>query len=403
MNSMLSTAQETVRKAARQLGYSAEVIEQFLNPEKEHAFTVKAGDKEFPAYRVQHNSKLGPYKGGIRFHAGVNVDEVRALATLMSLKTAAVGLPLGGGKGGIVVDPRELSEEELEQISRDYSRQLAPHLGSAKDVPAPDVNTDSRVMDWMVDELEKVHGKKDPGSFTGKSIHRGGSEGRTAATGYGAVVVLAEYLKEKGLLNKELTVALQGFGNAGYYFAHTLQSKYPNIKLVAVANSKHTWVNLNGVDVTKTAKPIGHPRPEDLVDLRSAKKLPTSEVLTQKVDILALAALEDALTKDNIQDVQAKLVIELANGPISQEAADVLFSKNVPVLPDVIANAGGVTVSCLEWEQNLKNERWTEEEVLQKMSDTLIKAISQTMKRAEKNRVPYKQAAFEIALERLLG
>jgi hypothetical protein len=205
MNSMLATAQATIREAAKDLGYSQATVEKLIEPEREHAFTVSAGGKTFPAYRVQHNSKLGPHKGGIRFHANVNLDEVRALATLMTLKTAAVGLPLGGGKGGVAVDPASLTRDELQEISRDYARQLAPHIGSKKDIPAPDVNTNAEIMDWMADELEKIKGERDPGAFTGKSMQAGGSEGREAATGRGGVIALRELLKRHNLSDKPLT------------------------------------------------------------------------------------------------------------------------------------------------------------------------------------------------------
>lgn len=402
MNTMLATAQNSIRRAAEGLGYSKDKIEAFLKPEKEHNFTVSSGKATYQAFRVQHNSKLGPYKGGIRFHAGVNIDEVRALATLMSVKTAAVGLPLGGGKGGVVIDPRQLSEEEIEAVARDYARQLAPFVGSDKDIPAPDVNTNGKIMDWMVDEFEKVSDKRDPGSFTGKSISKGGSQGRIAATGYGAVVVLAEYLKHKELADKELTVAIQGFGNAGYYFAKTLQEKYPKLRVIAIANSKHTWFKADGIDVTAHNQ-TKDPRPEELDDAAKAQVLPNNAILSLDVDILALAALEDAVSQDNVADIKASTIVEIANGPITQEAAEKLAARNVAVLPDVIANAGGVIVSSLEWQQNLRNETWTEEDVLAKMSRTLEKATNDMLARAAKNGVTYKQSAFEIALKRLLG
>lgn len=403
MNTMLATAQNAIRKAAQGLGYSEDQIEAFLKPEKEHDFTVSAGKSAYQAYRVQHNNKLGPFKGGIRFHAGVNIDEVRALATLMSIKTAAVGLPLGGGKGGVVVDPRQLSESDLEAIARDYARQLAPHIGSDKDIPAPDVNTNGKIMDWMVDEFEKTSGKRDPGSFTGKSLGKGGSEGRVAATGYGAVVVLAEYLKHAGLADKELTVAVQGFGNAGYYFAKVLRQKCPKLKLVAIANSKHTWVKPDGIDVTAVNGQTSNPRPEDLADASKAETLASDAILTQDVDILALAALEDAVDEHNAADIKAGIIVEIANGPITEEAAAALAKRDVAVLPDVVANAGGVIVSCLEWQQNLKGEAWAEDDVLAKMSASLQKASADMLARAKERAITYKQAAFEIALKRLLG
>jgi len=401
MNTMLATAQASIRKAARDLGYDDKTIDAFLEPDKVHRFTLAVGGQDYPAFRVQHNHKLGPYKGGIRFHPGVNIDEVQALATLMSVKTAAVGLPLGGGKGGVVIDPKNKSTDDLEAVARAYARQLAPYIGSDKDIPAPDVNTNAQIMDWMVDEFQKVTGTKDPGSFTGKSLGNGGSEGRQAATGYGAVIVLEEYLKANGLEDKPMTVAVQGFGNAGYFFAKTLRERCPQLTLVAVANSRNTWVKQAGIDVTKTAKPT--PRPDDLDDLLDAKTLPSEAILSQPVDILALAALEDAVTEQNADAVQAKLLLEIANGPVTDAAAQVLQAKDVAILPDVVVNAGGVIVSYLEWQQNVNGEHWTEAEVLQKMSDMLVAASAAMLARAKEQQISFKQAAFEIALKRLLG
>lgn len=400
MNSMLQTAQATIREAAKALGYSSEDIEKLLQPEKEHVFEVEAGGKKYPAYRVQHSSRLGPHKGGIRFHPNVSLDEVRALATLMSVKTAAVNLPLGGGKGGVVVDPRMLSPEEVEELSRDYARHLAPHIGSNKDIPAPDVNTDGQIMEWMTDELAKVQGKADPGAFTGKPLGRGGSAGRTAATGYGGVMVLGEYLKRYKLKDKPLTVALQGFGNVGYYFAKTM-SELPNLRLVAVANSKHTWVRMSGIDVTKHTQ-LGEPRPEDLEDLQDAEQLPSDAIVGVEADILVLAALEDAVTEQNVADVKATIVVELANGPISKAAEATLDEQNVAVLPDIIANAGGVIVSCFEWQQNLKNEEWTEENVNNMLRMILMRAANSMMMEAEQKHISLKKAAFQLALQRLM-
>ncbi len=397
---MLQTAQTTIREAAKELGYDPKVIEAFIEAEAEHIFEVAVNGKSYPAYRVQHNSKLGPHKGGIRFHPNVNIDEVRALATLMSLKTAAVGLPLGGGKGGIAVDPHTLTKAEIEQLSRAYARHLAPHIGSKKDIPAPDVNTNGDIMNWMVDEFEKTTGKKDPGSFTGKPLNKGGSEGREAATGRGGVIALVEYLKEKQLLDKPLTIALQGFGNVGYFFAALLKP-YTNLKLVAVANSKHTWVNAKGIDVSKTK--TSNPRPEDLDDLTKAEVLPPTAIIGVKADILVLAALEDAVTDQNVDEVSAPLIVELANGPITKQAEKKLLGRKVVILPDVIANAGGVIVSYLEWQQNLKNEHWSEDEVNIKLADILVPATQTMMVHADERGIDYKQAAFELALKRILG
>lgn len=402
MNSMLATAQATIREAAQKLGYDQPAIDKLLQAEKEHIFEVTSGGKRYPAYRVQHSSKLGPHKGGIRYHPGVTLDEVRALATLMSLKTAAVGLPLGGGKGGIAVDPKTLSKEELEEISRDYARQLAPHIGSSKDIPAPDVNTNAEIMDWMVDELAKIRGERDPGAFTGKSMANGGSEGREAATGRGGVITLREYLRRHNLIDKPLTMAMQGFGNVGYYFAKVAK-ELPNLRLIAVANSKNTWLKPDGIDVDKLVlSGGGAPRPEHLADLQGVSTLPPQAIVSVKADILVLAALEDAVTDANMHEVRADVVVELANGPISKPAEEYLAQKEVVVLPDIIANAGGVIVSGLEWQQNLKDEHWSEAEVNKMLDATLTRAAQSMMMHAENEKITYKQAAFELALQRLL-
>lgn len=400
---MLETAQAAIREAAARLGYDEQTIQALLEAEAEHIFEIEVSGKKYPAYRVQHNSKLGPFKGGVRFHPHVNIHEVRALATLMSLKTAAVNLPLGGGKGGIAVDPRDLSRADVEELSRRYARHLAPHIGSSRDIPAPDVNTNAEIVDWMVDEFEKITGQADKGSFTGKSMANGGSEGREAATGRGGVIALVEYLKERGLADQELTVVMQGFGNVGYWFAKVMRD-YPKLKLIAVSNSKHTWVQTNGIDVTNAVHvPSGTPRPEALHDVQNTTPQPSDVLVSLKADILVLAALEDAVTESNVDSVQAGIIVELANGPVSKEAEKKLRSKDVDILPDVIANAGGVIVSYLEWKQNLVNEHWSEEKVNQQLTDILVEATKSTLERAANKSLSLKQAAFELALERLLG
>lgn len=399
---MLATAHTHIREAARRLGHDEKTIEAILEAEAEHIFEIEVSGKTYPAYRVQHNSKLGPYKGGIRFHPGVNIDEVRALATLMSFKTAAVGLPLGGGKGGVAVDPRELSPAEVEELARRYAQHLAPHIGSDKDIPAPDVNTNAEIIDWMVDEFEKTVGKEDIGSFTGKSMTNGGSEGRAAATGRGGVITLVEYLKSQDLIDKPLTVALQGFGNVGYYFAQVLKA-YPNLKLIAVNNSKGAWVNPNGIDVEKAEVTTGGtPRPEELSDLAGIDPIPRDDIIGVEADILVLAALEDSVVESNADQVKASIIVELANGPTSSAAEEKLDTRGIVVLPDILANAGGVIVSCLEWQQNLAGEHWTEEEVNAKLNDLLEKATKETIARSSEKKISLRQAAFELALERLL-
>jgi glutamate dehydrogenase/leucine dehydrogenase len=255
----------------------------------------------------------------------------------------------------------------------------------------------------MLDEYEHAKGKKDPGAFTGKSMGAGGSEGREAATGRGGVFVLLEYLKTKDLLDKPFTVALQGFGNVGYFFASVLQQECPNAKLIAVANSKHTWLNPAGIDVTKTTTGTDYPRPEELADTQQAQVLAPEAIIGVQVDVLVLAALEDAVTSANVDSVQARTILELANGPVDNAAEPVLHGKKVAVLPDVIANAGGVIVSYLEWKQNLAGEHWTEDVVNTRLAEQIVPAAREMFKRAEQKSIPYKQAAFELALQRLLS
>lgn len=400
--SMLATAQHNIRKAALRLGHDEKVIEALLEAEAEHIFEIEIKDQKYPAYRVQHNNKLGPFKGGIRFHPGVNIDEVRALATLMSFKTAAVGLPLGGGKGGVAVDPRSLDPADVEELARRYARHLAPHIGSDKDIPAPDVNTNAEIIDWMVDEFEKTAGKADKGSFTGKSMANGGSEGRPAATGRGGVITLVEYLKAKNMIDQSLTIALQGFGNVGYYFAEVLRA-YPNIKLIAVSNSRNTWVRPGGIDITNTVGEIkGTPRPEQLADLQMVTPQDASDIIGVHADILVLAALEDAVTERNANEVQSKLIVELANGPVTTPGEEILEKVNVTILPDIIANAGGVIVSCFEWQQNVAGERWTETDVNAKLQTYLEKATKEMIARSEAESITLRQSAFELAIERLI-
>src|SRR3990167_7097108 len=246
---MLDSAQKLIKTVGKHLNLSQEDTNYLLRANKEHIFDIQlSSGKRFTAYRIQHNNELGPYKGGIRFHPQVDLDEVRALATLMSLKTAAVGLPLGGGKGGVAVNPKDLSKDELEELSRKYVQHLEPHIGPDKDVPAPDVNTNPTIIDWMVDEYEKLSGDKTKAAFTGKSIEAGGSLGRDAATGRGGVIALAELLKHQGKSDQKMSFAIQGYGNVGAFFAKIAQETQPNWRLIAASDSSATIINNAGLN-----------------------------------------------------------------------------------------------------------------------------------------------------------
>jgi glutamate dehydrogenase/leucine dehydrogenase len=397
---MLETAHANIRRAGKKLGLNDETIDHLMKTDQEHIFKIKLDNGQvFDAYRVQHSHKLGPYKGGIRFHPDVNLDEVRALATLMSFKTAAVGLPLGGGKGGVKVDPKKLSQAELEELSRKYARQLTPHIGPDLDVPAPDVNTNAQIIDWMVDEYEKETGDKTKASFTGKSLANGGSLGREAATGRGGVIALRQLLKREGKLDKPLTYAIQGFGNVGSFFATIAKAKHPNWRLAAASDSSGTIYSKNGLDAKELEqlKMSG----KHFSDFGRAEILSGEAIFGLEVDVLVLAALEDAVNQKNMKQVKAKYVVELANGPVSEEAFNYLTSQAITVIPDILANAGGVIVSYLEWVQNKKSQHWAEDEVNDKLEGYMTKAADNIYKMAADKSVTLKEAAFMTALKNL--
>jgi glutamate dehydrogenase len=396
---MLETAHMFIDRAAAKLDIPTEVVRKLKKANHEHTFEIKLrSGKKFTAYRVQHNNKLGPYKGGIRYHPNVTLEEVQTLATLMSLKTAAVGLPLGGGKGGVTLNPHELEDGELEELSRKYARHLQPHIGPDKDVPAPDVNTNGRIIDWMVDEYETITGDRNKASFTGKTIRNGGSLGRDAATGRGGVLALAEFLELKGKTGKKITYAVQGFGNVGSFFASTAADMYPEWKLVAASDSEAAVYDRNGLDAKELQE---FKESRGRFKNREGKKLSNEELLALDVDVLVLAGLEDSVTADNVDTLKTKYVVELANGPVMDKAFDKLTGKGVTILPDVIANAGGVIVSYLEWQQNLKGEHWPEKKVNDELARYMKKAVKNTYAAAERHNTDLKSAAFIVALERL--
>ncbi len=398
---MLETAHGLIKRAASKLGLDEKAVDELIKTDAEHTFDIELGNgQKYKAYRVQHNNKLGPYKGGIRYHHGVSLDEVRALATLMSFKTAAAGLPLGGGKGGIIVNPKELKKDDLEELSRKYVRHLHPHIGPDKDVPAPDVNTNSQIIDWMVDEYESLTGDTTKASFTGKSIANGGSLGRDAATGRGGVIALRQLLKHLGKEKEELTMALQGFGNVGSFFATVSQQDHPAWKLVAASDSQAAVYSREGLDAKELEKYKAQGR--RFADFKDgAKTISNDELLALDVDILVLAALGDAVTEDNMKSIKARYVIEMANGPINEKAFDYLSGKGVTILPDIIANAGGVIVSYLEWVQNKNGERWSEARVNKELERYMVEATDQLYTTAEEYKVTLKEAAFINAIKNL--
>lgn len=400
---MIETVHHFIQQATENLGIPKDKIEQIRKINKEHIFNIELKNgKTFQAYRIQHNNKRGPYKGGIRFHKDVNLDEVRALAILMSLKTAAVNIPLGGGKGGIAVDPREINESELEELSRQYVAHLQQYIGPDKDVPAPDVNTNAKIMDWMVDEYSKLTGDTSRASFTGKSITNGGSLGRNAATGRGGVISLAEFLRLEGTPDRRVTMAIQGYGNVGSYFAVVAEEMDLNWQLNAVSDSEAAVYSENGLSAVQLQEYKNTRARFKAYDKADTKILSNDQLLSLEVSVLVLAGLENSVTADNMKNIKAKYIVEMANGPITQEAHDYLVANGKVIIPDVIANAGGVIVSYLEWLQNKKNEHWAEEKVNNQLAEILEKAVQEMYKYARNNKLDFKEAAFALAIKRLL-
>lgn len=402
--SMLDTAHQSVHRAAKALQLDEKTYENVFTAEAEHIFEIEVGGHTHQAYRVQHSSKRGPFKGGIRFHDEVNLDEVRALAMLMSLKTAAAGIPLGGGKGGVAFNPKEHDAQHIEAVARAYVKKLHEHIGPDKDVPAPDVNTDGQVIDWMVAEYEQLTGDKSKASFTGKSLDNGGSEGREAATGRGGVIALREYIQAHPELPKPLTMAVQGVGNVGFYFAQIAEAELP-VRLVAVSDSKRTLAveNFRDNDYALRFQELTFRRGIiDELQTEHTVVLDCDDVLALGVDVLVCAALGDAVTEQTVGQVKAKTVVELANGPVDDASHEILHDRQVDVLPDIVVNAGGVIVSYLEWEQNKRGEHWDEEYVNRRLDDILSKATRTMLERAKKEATSLRLAAFKNALETLL-
>lgn len=355
--------------------------------------------KIFEGYRVQHDNHRGPFKGGIRYHQEADIDEVKALAFWMVIKCAVVGIPMGGGKGGIKVNPKELSEAELERLTRGWARAMHNIIGPQIDVPAPDVNTDPQVMAWIVDEHSKISGKYQPGVITGKPVEIGGSRGRGTATAQGAFYCLEQVVLDLFLKPKDTRIIVQGFGNAGYHFARL--AKDHGFKVVGLSDSKGAVYNEQGIDPEKAME--HKQKTGSVVALKDCEDISNEQLLIQPCEVLAPAAMENVITKENAGQVQAKAVIELANGPTSPEADLILAEKQVLVVPDVLANAGGVTVSYFEWVQNNQGYYWTEEEVLNKLEPIIKDAYRATAEKKEEIGKDMRTAAFVLAVHKIVS
>lgn len=383
-------------------------IKKLSEPDVVHEadLSIKMDDgstKTFKAFRSQHNNARGPYKGGIRYHQDVSREEVKALSTWMTWKCAVTGIPYGGGKGGIIVDPKPLSAGELERLSRAYARAFAEYIGPWVDVPAPDMNTNGQIMAWMVDEYQKVMTEKgllleDPlGALTGKPLELGGSQGRNEATGLGGVFVLEKLAKALKFKKKsDITIAVQGFGNVGYWFAyHAHQRGY---KVVAVSDSRGGTYVPKGLDPEKVLE--YKQKNKTVADF--GKSITNEELLELDVDILVPAAMENAIHKDNAGSIKAKIIIEMANGPITPEADEILAKNKVLLVPDVLSNSGGVTVSYFEWVQNLQGYYWSHEEVIGKLQPLMDDAFDQMWGLKEKLGVDGRMATYATAVKRVV-
>jgi glutamate dehydrogenase (NAD(P)+) len=363
-------------------------------------FPVKMDDgsvEVFTGYRVQHNLGRGPAKGGLRYHQDVTLDEVKALAMWMTWKCAVVGIPYGGGKGGVVVDPKKLSRREVENLTRRFATEIEVLIGPERDIPAPDVNTNSQTMAWIMDTYSMHVGYTVPGVVTGKPISLGGSEGRNEATARGAVYCVVEAARHLGIDLKQVTVAVQGFGNAGSIAASLMARE--GSKVIAVSDSTGAIRNTKGLDVGRV---IAWKEEHGTVGgYPGAEEISNAELLETECDVLIPAALENVITQANAERINARIIAEAANGPTTPEADDILHRRGIFVIPDILCNAGGVTVSYFEWVQDLNRDHWSESIVNAKLHEVMTRAFAETVEMAEKEQVNTRLAAYLLAVERV--
>jgi glutamate dehydrogenase (NAD(P)+) len=353
--------------------------------------------KVFTGFRVQHNIARGPAKGGIRYHPGVTLDEVKALATWMTWKTATVNIPYGGGKGGVICDPKRMSKSELERMTRRFASEIFPIIGPDQDIPAPDVYTDSQTMAWIMDTYSMTKGRTSLGVVTGKPISIGGSEGRNEATARGCLVAVEEACKTKKMSLRGSTVAIQGFGNAGSIAARLFADK--KARVIAISDSRGGVFNSRGIDPLKAAR--YKERSGTVVGMPGTSRISNDDLLTMKCDILIPAALENVITLNNADQIKAKIVAEAANGPTTPHADEVLARKGITMIPDILANAGGVTVSYFEWVQDLQSFFWSEDEVNAKLEQVMRRAFHEVHEMARKHRTHMRTGAYVLAVGRV--
>ncbi|HHW35970.1 MAG TPA: Glu/Leu/Phe/Val dehydrogenase [Bacillales bacterium] len=398
---VLKSTQIIIKSALDKLGYSDEVYELLKEPLR--IMTVRipvrmdnGSIKIYTGYRAQHNDAVGPTKGGVRFHPGVTEKEVKALSIWMSLKCGIVDLPYGGGKGGIICDPRDMSFRELENLSRGYVRAVSQIVGPTKDIPAPDVFTNSQIMAWMMDEYSRMDEFNNPGFITGKPLVLGGSHGRESATAKGVTICIYEALKKRNIDIKDAKVVVQGFGNAGSYLAKFMHDA--GAKVIGISDAYGALHDPNGLDI------------DYLLDRRDSfgtvtklfkNKISNNDLLELDCDILVPAAIENQITEENANNIKAKVIVEAANGPTTLEATKILTDRGILLVPDVLASAGGVTVSYFEWVQNNQGYYWSEEEVEEKLQKVMVKAFNNVYETAQTRKVDMRLAAYMVGVRKM--
>ncbi|WP_100332101.1 Glu/Leu/Phe/Val family dehydrogenase [Bacillus xiapuensis] len=397
---LFTSTQNVIKEALTKLGYTEEMYELLKEPLR--MITVRipirmddGSTKVFTGYRAQHSDAAGPSKGGVRFHPDVNEEEVKALAAWMTLKAGIVDLPYGGGKGGVVCDPRQMSMGELERLSRGYVRAISQMVGPAKDIPAPDVYTNSQIMAWMMDEYSHIREYDSPNFITGKPLALGGSHGREKATAQGVTICIKEAAKKRGLNMKGARVVIQGFGNAGSFLAKFMHDA--GAKVIGVSDAYGALYDPEGLDI------------DYLLDRRDSfgtittlfeNTISNKELLELDCDILVPAAISNQITEENAHEIKASIVVEAANGPTTLEATKILTERGILLVPDVLASAGGVTVSYFEWVQNNQGYYWTEEEIHEKLQDKLTKAFNNVYETAQTRGVNMRLAAYMVGVRR---
>lgn len=401
-NNVYEAAKEQIKRACEKLGLDNRYFEILKQPKMvmEVSFPVIMDDgsiKVFTGYRAQHDDTLGPTKGGIRYHPLVTMDEVKALSMWMTMKCSVVGVPFGGGKGGIICNPKELSQGELERVTREFIRGIAPIIGREKDIPAPDVYTNEQVMAWILDEFSKIKGYTEYGVVTGKPLILGGSEGRKEATATGCYITIREALKKLNLSVIDAKVVIQGFGNAGFNLSSILTKA--GAKIIGVSDTKGGILNREGIDPKELMK---IKREKGSVVYGEGKRIDNNELLALKCDVLIPAALENQITEENAHNINAKIVAEAANGPTTTGASEILFKKDVMVIPDILASAGGVTVSYFEWVQNNMNFYWDLEEISERLEKKMVSAFDKIYEVHQNQHVDMREAAYMVAIQRIV-